>query len=533
MKPAFDLLTQPWIPVIRGGKAVEVNLKDVLYSAHEISAISDRLPIAEFGLYRFLVALVMDIRDFKESLDLEELMNAGRFDTASIDDYFGKWGHCFDLFDATQPFLQTADLDALPDRPLSGMLPCVPSGTAACQFHHFGESDFGVSPAAAARLLTTIAPFMTAGGAGLAPSINGAPPWYVLVNGETLFKTLCLNCFVGHLELQGDALPAWRNPLPPKSDGRCTKTSLLEALTWRPRQIQLVPGGPGVCSISGEHSPVLVSKMKFRAGASCDFTWTDPSVPYKISDKGPLVMRPQDGKEIWRDTGPLALLRKGIYESPNARVQFARPLLVEQFEWLVKDGRISRDTPLVLTAYGMRTDMKMKVFEWQKETLRVPTPLVVGSKFASFAQEAIDDAGTVEYLLKKAIKHLARDDGKGNPRALDTLIANAARHYWSTLRPIYTTLLEELAELPDYQHAEAKFIVQDKWRDEVRKVVMKAFDSASGGLDTYGESIRRQVEARLNLTNALRNLFATPEQKDARMKKSKARFTSNEGGDKQ
>jgi hypothetical protein len=57
--------------------------------------------------------------------------------------------------------------------------------------------------------------------AGLSPSINGAPPWYALVQGRILFETLCLNCPVlSDLlpQAQGDAPPAWRNktPVPPR-----------------------------------------------------------------------------------------------------------------------------------------------------------------------------------------------------------------------------------------------------------------------------------------------------------------------------
>lgn len=238
-------------------------------------------------------------------------------------------------------------------------------------------------------------------------------------------------------------------------------------------------------------------------------------------------MRPQDGKEIWRDTGPLALLREGTYESPKAKVRFARPSLVDQFERLVLNDCIPRDTPLSLNIYGMRTDMKMKVFEWQKETLSpVPGTLVIGSKFADFAQEAIEDADRVEYALKRAIKHLARDDGKGNPKALDSLIANATRQYWSALRPVYCDLLKELAAVRADQRAEAKFLVEDKWRKDVKQAVMRVFDQASDGFDTYGDSIQRQVEARLSLTRALAKLFETPEQEDARKKKSKVRTTN-------
>lgn len=239
-------------------------------------------------------------------------------------------------------------------------------------------------------------------------------------------------------------------------------------------------------------------------------------------------MRPQEGKELWRDTGPLALLNDRAYGSSDAKVKFARPRLIDQFEGLFR----YEDKPLSLTIYGIRTD-QAKVFEWQKEKLRVPAELVIGSKFALFAQDCIDEAGSVESALRKAIKHLARDDGKGNANALDTLIDNATRQYWSTLRPDYLELLERLAALPKDEHAEARFPLQDEWREKERRIVMDVFSEASDGLDTYGDNIQRQVEAERNLRLNLGRIFETIEQKDARKKKSKADNILAEGGDKQ
>jgi len=248
-------------------------------------------------------------------------------------------------------------------------------------------------------------------------------------------------------------------------------------------------------------------------------------VPYRITDKGPSVLRPKEDREIWRDTGPLALLNARTYLSSDAKVKFARPRLLDQFEDLFRYERAA----LSLTVYGMRTDMKMKVFEWYREILAVPAQLVIGSKFALFAQDCIDEAGSAEYALRRSMKHLARDDGKANPRALDTLIANGTRRYWSGLRTDYFEMLDALALLPEDERAEARFAIQDRWRDSVRHVAEDVFDEASRDMDTYGDNIQRQVEAERSLQMALKRLFESPEEKDARM----AKATSTKGGYKQ
>lgn len=513
----FNLITEPWIPVVRDGGLSEVSLKEILYSAHKISCISDSSPIVEFGIYRFLVALVMDIWEFHGISDLKKLIDTGLFSSDKIDEYFHKYGCGFDLFDAERPFLQTADISDLSVKPISRLSPCIPSGTAANHFHHFAESDFGVSPAAAARLLTTSAPFMTAGGSGMSPSINGAPPWYTLINGKTLFHTICLNCYAEPMEMTGDAPPAWRTPLPLRRDDRCTGTSLLEALTWRPRQIRLIPSGSGVCSISGKQSAIIVRTMQYCAGASCGFHWTDPSVPYRITEKGSTVMRLQDGRDIWRDIGPFALLNDKAYESPNTRIRFTRPLLIDQFQHIIQDQCFSADKSITLTMYGMRTDMKMKVFEWRKEMLTIPISLISRSASALFLQELIEEADKVEYILKRTLKHLYPKDAVGNPKGLNTLIDDAIHQYWFDLRLEYDDILHRLGASSIEVQPEDRLTIQDEWRREIRRTARQAFDNSTEDLDTYGDSIQCLIEARLMLNKTLKNLFKMDKHTDTRM----------------
>ncbi|MHB1457239.1 MAG: type I-E CRISPR-associated protein Cse1/CasA [Armatimonadota bacterium] len=525
MKPAFDLTIENWIPIVKNDLLSEINLKELLLSAHKISRISDFMPVTEFGLYRFLTALVMDIWEFRDINHLKELIDAGQFDLAKINGYFNRHHDWFDLFDDKQPFLQVSHTQNLLEKPISGLLPNIPSGTSVNHFHHFSESDFGVSPAVAAKLLTTIAPFMTAGGAGLSPSINGAPPWYVLINGESLFHTICLNCYVGLTGLSGDAPPVWRNPLPPRRDGRCTETSILEALTWRPRQIRLIPGESGICSISGKQSSILIRTMRYGGGASCGFTWMDPSVSYKKTSAGSSAIRPQANKEIWRDTAALSLMHDDA-ELINNEVRFSRPLSIEQYQQLTKDLHICRDNSLSLTIYGMRTDMKTKVFEWRKEMLSVPLPLIAERKLSRVVQESIADADKAETALIKVLKHLCPKEKVSNSKVSDTNIANAAREYWSELRSWYEILLNELAALED--QTERLSLIRDKWQVNIRMVAMQVFKGASDNLDTYGDSIQRLVEAQLNLGRTLSYLFDTPEQIEKQVRIRRIHSSSEE-----
>ncbi|MBL8065520.1 MAG: type I-E CRISPR-associated protein Cse1/CasA, partial [Chthonomonadaceae bacterium] len=60
-RPTFNVLTEPWIPVIRlDGTRDELGILPCLEQAHELREIRDPSPIIEFGLYRLLVAFVLD-----------------------------------------------------------------------------------------------------------------------------------------------------------------------------------------------------------------------------------------------------------------------------------------------------------------------------------------------------------------------------------------------------------------------------------------------------------------------------------------
>jgi CRISPR system Cascade subunit CasA len=493
----FDLREERWIPVVReDGTPMELSLREVLRDTPQLREIRDPLPTVEFGLYRLLVTLVLDIFELKSADDLESLLKTGEFDEVRMDEYFEEWHDRFDLFHPVRPFLQTQGMKDEKSKPLAGLLHPIPAGTNANHFHHGNERSFGVSPACAARLLTTIAPFMTAGGAGLSPSINGAPPWYAMVKGRTLFETLCLNCPVlSDLlpQAQGEAPPAWRSNIPVSAQRR-SGASLLEALTWQPRRIQLVADGSGRCSLTGREMLMLVKEMKFSAGFGAGFEWTDPQVAFRIGKEGSSVLRPQEGRAAWRDTGPIALLRADEYQSENGKMRFERPAIVSQFAFLHQHKMVDKSLPLNLVIYGIRSDLKMKVFEWHRVELSLPTPLLWKTQFQRDAQQEMDQADKVAYALRQAIKKCYPREGVGNKAAFNSLIARALNDFWTALRLNFETLLHELVALTEEDAADRVECIT-RWRKVIRIVAETALHAAIDDLDNDADALERRTAA--------------------------------------
>ena len=493
--PTLDLRDKGWIPIRnKSGVTQDMGLRAALLQAHELKEIRDPFPPVEFGLYRLLVALVMDIYQFVDSRDLEDLLKAGQFDEGRVNAYFADNEDRFDLFHPQYPFLQFAEMAGEQDKPLAGLLPPIPSGTNSSHFHHALEGEFGVCPEAAARLLTTIAPFMTAGGAGLAPSINGAPPWYVLVMGDSLFQTLCLNCCVLPMSPEvAYGVPAWKRTGAFAVERRLSATRL-EGLTWQPRRILLVPGAPGCCVLTGKPTETLVRHMKFAPGAATGFVWQDPNAAYrfdaKSDEKGPQVLRPPEGKQSWRDVGPLALLHSRSHGNGEQKVSFARPRVVDQYADLLKESLAPSDVRLTL--YGMRTDMKMKVYEWQRESLdALPAKLVMNEVFGQTAQEEIRHATEVDNGLRRALKLAYPRDGKGNKQAFDSRIDYARRCFWNALRPHYMELLRGLAEADPVHIEEAKKPLINRWKQQIRTIGLQTLDAAIEDLDSETSQLLR------------------------------------------
>ena len=358
----------------------------------------------------------------QDEYDLKHMVRAERFDAALLEAYARRCGDVFDLFHPERPFLQTVAA-AGGEKPLAAIYPAVPSGTNVDHWHHATEDAMGASPAGAARLLATMAPFMTAGGAGLSPAINGAPAIYAMPMGRNLFETIVLN-----LPLRqggtGTGRVVWRDERVP--GGERAQATMGEALTWRARRVRLVPPKDGS---RGE-----VVRMLFQAGDSTRLTWTDPNLAYKYEGEGQTPVRMRAGRPLWRDAGPLALLNRSVYKAQEGKVEYRRPDVVE-------DAFAAMQGPLRIRVYGMRTDLKMKVFEWSVADLVVPSEVGRSARVGAQVQRWLDCAELAGRSVRNALRNLYPREGAGNKAALGRTVEGAERGYWLALEPEFGALM--------------------------------------------------------------------------------------------
>ena len=244
-----------------------------------------------------------------------------------------------------------------------------------------------------------------------------------------------------------------------------------------------------MCALTGEVAPVTVSAMKFAPGFGAGFEWIDPNCAFRIGDQR-LILRPREGREVWRDTGPLSLLREQNWQSKNGKIAFERPAIMTQMGELIAERILPADHQLKLAVYAVRTDLKMKSFEWVREILRLPFPLLQGTRAAIEAQSALEDAESVAFALRRAIKVAYPREGKGNGAAFDTLISNTEKEFWRELRPHYDEFTEFLAR----PHGDTERDVErQKWRDLLGKVGWAVLTYALDDMDGNAVALERQT----------------------------------------
>ncbi|MBN2074342.1 MAG: type I-E CRISPR-associated protein Cse1/CasA [Dehalococcoidales bacterium] len=508
---SFNVLTEPWIPVIRSdGSSDQLGIVSCLEQAHNLHEIRDPAPIIEFGLYRLLVAFILDALVLAGSrpevpLDLKMLIEQGHFDSNMLETYIDKCGEVFDLFHPEKPFLQVK-MDQVELKPLAALFPAVPSGTNVFHWHHQMEDRLEVLDKEAARFLTTIAPFMTSGGAGLSPSINGAPAIYTLPVGNNLFETIVLNIPLRNQD-SGEGVIAWRSKRCPGQER--SHATMVEALTWQPRQIQLIPGKPD------DAGNILVRAMKFKKGDSTRLIWIDSNLAYRYNKDKVTPVRMQENHPLWRDAGSLVLLNEMERNQKNNKIQIKRPDVVNHaFE--IYDTNES----VMINVYGMRTDMKMKIYEWIKSALSVPLQLGLSQRLGSLVQQELERAERAAYALRTAILKLSpefeREEKKPparrkkwDTRSMCNLADRCERAYWQHLESRFHPLMESFTSLDEDDLTDLGLIADTAkdWRLTVRRLAQEQFEIAAEDMDADGDALERQVRSRTRMNNILKEVL--------------------------
>ncbi|MHC1771731.1 MAG: type I-E CRISPR-associated protein Cse1/CasA [Flexilinea sp.] len=199
MEFTFNLIDQPWIPVIDlDERKQEKSLRKILTCSQEIRQISADLPHMNAAILRLLLVILYRSFTVNGPEDWQKLWDRKRFDETSLDNYFEKWRDRFDLFDIDHPFYQNRHPKA-EMKAVNELLYQIAGGNHETLFdHNIEDRPIAISPKQAAQVLITAQAFSLGGLCNPslklvytdAPCSRGS---MFFLQGKNLFETLMLN----------------------------------------------------------------------------------------------------------------------------------------------------------------------------------------------------------------------------------------------------------------------------------------------------------------------------------------------------
>ena len=502
----FNLIDQPWIPVVDpGGAPRNVSLREALVNAHQYRQISASLPHSNAALYRLLLAVLHRNFGPSDSDVWDELWQRQRFDAAVLDAYLASCYPRFDLFTDERPFYQRQNPDVEID-PANTLLFLVAGGNAETLFDHsVDDHPVTLTPAQAALALVTAQSF---GLAGIRhPQLKlfytdatCSRAAVFLLQGKNLFESLALNLVEYnrvkpiHFGPGLKDLPAWEmdDPYLPE---RSAPNGYLDYLTWQNRRIMLFPGR--------ENGMVVVRRTSTAPGLTLSAELRNPMHNYRVNEKtGVKVLRFTEGRALWRDSS--ALLGP---ENTNE----IKPAALEWVEKLKFEGKLP-NRKLTLAAFGMSTDPgKQKVFFYRGEQFEFSDTLLTDQELINTLQKALDRAEALRSQLWGALNHMAglllasesdlENGKKPDPKDQKNLLShwNAEALYWARLELPFYRFLDHLPV--DRQIA---FI---QWKKDLRQAALRAFEQAASLAGSSVKALKATAKSQMQLYAGLKKIL--------------------------
>lgn len=548
MEP-FDLLTEPWIPVLTvDGRPDVVSLRDTLARARDFRRIDAGLPLQTVALYRLHLALLhRALRGPRDAAQAADWFLNG-FPEAEIEAYLARFGDRFDLFDPRAPFLQVPDLTTELEggKYLSHWTRLSAEEGSANTTSLFnpgnrpaGERRDAISPAEAARRLLEHQTFALGGlikrfttAARAAPVATAA---LFLAEGEDLHETLVLNLVPYSGEMAALDAPAWERPALHVDDVRGlydpekprTADGFADRYVWQSRAVRLEREADGGVRFLGFAAGVPLLAPGEGTGAN-----VDPMVARrrggdpKDQTLYPLKLRRE--QLLWRDI--TALLpdpgtESAVTEEGGVRsVDGEPPSILRHAGAVLRQAkraggpadfraRRRRAHPVVpVVAFGQVTDQG-KAFTFRQETYTLPEAFVDDpGRFRDEVGEALKDAKLLGDGLRSAVRRLAQEVlGRGGEREphkddVSKLAGQlpAEANYWAQLETPFRTYLAALDG--DVGAAQAG------WRTALARTARSAWATAVVGVGDGATALRAVQKAEGLLLAVLRTLTPSPSQ---------------------
>ncbi|MEH0933999.1 type I-E CRISPR-associated protein Cse1/CasA [Micromonospora psammae] len=478
-KFSFNLVDEPWIPVVENGRPRLMSLLDALSRAHEVDGLATANPLETIAVLRqVLLPAYLDACRIPDSEgEWKRRWREGRLPDEEIKGYLHHHRDRFDLFGA-RPFGQAAGLRTGKDedKPVSLLIASIATGNNVPLFTSRTEAaPPALTPAEAARAMLATQCWDTAAiksGAADDPQVKGGKTTgnpigpcgalgVTVPIGRNLAETLILNSPIVRQPLPED-VPQWRRGQPVTGVWQQKGAlGLLDLLTWQSRRVRLIPerdaGGR-----------VVVRRVVLTAGDRLQPLPQDvePHTAWRQVDKpragqAPVMpVRHRIGQDAWRGlASTLATIpeEKPVYTSPKLIIQLAG---------------LDIELPLQVLVVGVEYGNQSAVVEDVIIDI-IPLPLAAlrPGEVRQVVESVIRQAEELRRAGNQLDDNLRRASG-GSPIPWDKglRVGDALMH---DLDPVVRRLLAGLQQQPD-RCGDG----EDAWRTVARALALKAAEPA-------------------------------------------------------
>lgn len=496
----FNLWSEPWIMVESVQGAIEtVGIEQLLHNANRYRALYEPSPLVVVSIHRLLVAILQDIIRPQYERDLLDLWERDTFSGEKIVEFGRQYAHRFDLFSVETPFLQSADIPLHPKKKRQGksvgyLLQEQTAGTAVTHYNHTYDDDQTLCAVCLAKGLLTIPAFASSGGAGIKPSINGVPPIYVIPGGETYYQSLVASLVTPYYrpkvaDRKNDT-PWWRHSPTVGKKEELLKVGYLHSLTFPARRVRLHPERMAeACSRCGGMTMWGAAEMVYEMGESRPKDaafWQDPFAAYRRKgDKEPIPIRPVEGREVWREFAGLFLPS----DEGDKDKGFYRPAVIGQLENSELRRGLPYDdtTPFPFQTVGLRTDMKMKIFEWESNGFLVPPKALADLDTGMKITQGIEFAARCDSIIKGTFRQYF--GGSKQSERHKNLKLRLSQSYWERLAPHFQEFVLALGTTADLD------VPSHAWLDTVQTAAIKQFEEFAKLVGSDAATLRERVQA--------------------------------------
>lgn len=482
----FDLVHEPWVPVVVDGEASRVSLLEALTDAHRIDGPGLEDPLVAVAVLRqVLLPVYLDAVGVPRSpAAWAERWHRGELDVEKTREYLVEHGALFDLFDPDRPFAQVAGLRTGKDetKPVSLLLANAATGNNVPIFATRTEADPPpLSPAEAAGALLATHCWDTAGiksGALGDPMVKGGKTMpgptgpsgqlgVIVPMGRTLAQTLLLNTPVIPQGLRPEDRPQWRAGLATAEWSQRPVLGLLDLLTWQARRVRLVPD-------KSPDAAVRVRRVVLAAGDRLEklpvdiephSAWRQVKDP-RAGGSAQRPIRHEPGRAAWR--GMSSLLATG--ESGSHEVSSS--LLLTQLASVRAEGLVPDDVPLQLLTVGVAYGNQSSVVEdVMVDLLPLPVVALQEGEVRDLLQEVVEEAEELRRAANQLGDNLRLAAGGDKlPWDRSQRLGDALVHRFT---PLVQRLLVGLQREP-HRVDEAR----TAWREAARRLALEAVEPA-------------------------------------------------------